>query len=354
MAWRDSSLEILRSLAPGTPLRNAVELILGQGSGALVVLGYAPEIEAMCSGGFHLNGADFSPARLAELAKMDGAIITDEAAEVLYRANVHLLPDPSIPTSETGTRHRTGERVAAQTGRPVLVVSEGRSTVTVYQGHGKYELKGPTTLLEQANQNLLTLERFRGRLTEVEDRLTQLEVDDIVTYRDVVLVMQRAALVRRIAQDLEHYTVELGGEGNLIRLQLSDLIAGVPSIAQQVYQDYSRTYPPIDPRPLELVTDLDSAHLSDPSKVAGELDLGPLDSQARPRGYRILNRIPRLPDAVKDSLVEQFGNLQALLVATVAELDDVEGVGRTRARQLRHYFDRLRDTSRVSWIDEPE
>jgi diadenylate cyclase len=285
---------------------------------------------------------------------MDGAVICDEAAEVIYRANVHLLPNPAIPTSETGTRHRTAERVASQTGQSVIVVSEGRSTVTVYQGHGKYELKSPTVLLAQANQNLLTLERFRGRLTEVENRLTQLEVDDIVTNRDVVLVMQRAALVRRIARDLQHYAVELGGEGNLIRIQLTDLIAGVPAIAQQVYADYSRTYPPIDPRPLELVADLDSGHLSDPSRVAALLDLGPLDSQARPRGYRILNRIPRLPDAVKDSLVEKFGNLQALLGATVAELDDVEGVGRTRARQLRHYFDRLLDASRTTWTEDQE
>ena len=354
MASPDPSLEILRTLAPGTALRNAVELILRQSSGALVVLGYNPEIEDMCSGGFHLNGADFSPARLAELAKMDGAVIADEAAEVIYRANVHLLPDPSIPTSETGTRHRTAERVASQTGQPVIVVSEGRSTVTVYQGHGKYELRSPTALLAQANQNLLTLERFRRRLTEVENRLTQLEVDDIVTYRDVVLVMLRAALVRRIAADLQHYTVELGGEGNLIRIQLTDLIAGVPSTAQQVYADYSRTYPPGEPKPLELVADLDSAHLSDPARVAAQLDLGPLDSHARPRGYRILNRIPRLPDAVKDSLVDRFGNLQALLVASVADLDDVEGVGRTRARQLRHYFDRLLDTSRTTWTEDEE
>jgi diadenylate cyclase len=335
-------------------LRNAIELILRQGSGALVVLGYDSEIERLCSGGFHLDGADFSPARLAELAKMDGAVVADVDARVIHRANVHLLPDPSIPTSETGTRHRTAERVASQTGRPVVVVSEGRSTVTVYQGDGKYELKSPTVLLAQANQNLLTLERFRRRLTEVENRLTQLEVDDIVTYRDVVLVMQRAALVRRIAQDLQHYAVELGGEGNLIRIQLADLIAGVPSIAEQVYGDYCRSYPPESPRPLELVADLDSAHLSDPSRVAGQLDLGPLDGHARPRGYRILNRIPRLPDAVKDALVTRYGTLQEMLAAPVGDLSEVEGVGRTRARQLRHYFDRLLERSRTTWTEEEE
>ncbi len=350
MTGRDPSL--LRSLAPGTRLRNGVELILRQGSGALIVLGYGPDIEAICSGGFHLNGADFSPARLAELAKMDGAVVTDEAAEVIYRANVHLIPDSSIETSETGTRHRTAERVARQTGRSVIVVSEGRSTVTVYGREGMYELSKPTQLLAQANQNLLTLERFRRRLSEVENRLTQLEVDDIVTNRDVVLLMQRAALVRRIASDLEHYAVELGGEGNLIRIQLADLIAGVSETAQIVYEDYARSYPPEYPQPLELLADLDTEHLSDPHRVAAPLDLGPLDSQARPRGIRILSRVPRLPEAVRRSLIEHFESLQEMLYASVADLDEVEGVGRTRARQMRHYFDRLLDSNRTWEADE--
>lgn len=345
-------MNILRSLAPGTPLRNAIELILRQGSGALVVLGYGAEVESICSGGFHLNGADFSPARLAELAKMDGAVVTDQAAEVIYRANVHLIPDPTIETSETGTRHRTAERTAVQTGNPVLVVSEGRSQASLYTRAGKYELRSPTNLLAQANQNLATLERFRRRLTEVENRLTQLEVDDLVTYRDVVLFMQRAALVRRIAADLEHYTIELGRDGNLARIQLADLVTGLSDTTELVYSDYARQHPPADSQPLDLLADVDTEHLSDPQRVAAQLDLGSLDSQAHPRGFRLLDRVPRLPDAVKRSLVDHFGTLQGLLRATVADLDDVEGVGRTRARQLRHYFDRLLDTNRGWDIDD--
>ncbi len=353
MTKRDDTLEILRSLAPGTPLRNAVEIILRQGSGALLVLGYGSDIEAICSGGFHLNGADFSAARLAELSKMDGAVILDEGAEIIYRANVHLLPDATIGTAETGTRHRTAERLAVQTGKPVVVVSEGRGTVAVFTRVGKIELQSPTALLAQANQNLLTLERFRRRLTDAENRLTQLEVDDIVTYRDVAQLLQRAALVRRIASDLEHYAVELGGEGNLTRIQLNDLLSGVNEAAREVYADYARVYPPTNLQPLDDLAQLGTAHLSDVARVAGQLDLGALDAQGRPRGYRILNRIPRLPDAVKVSLVEHFGNLQRLLYASVSEFDQVEGVGRTRARQLRHYFDRLLDTN-DEWGDEEE
>ena len=349
MTKRDGALDVLRSLAPGTPLRRAVELILSQDSGALIVLGYGPEVEALCSGGFHLDGAGFSPARLAELAKMDGAVIVDEGGETIRRANVHLIPDPAIPTSEAGTRHRTAERTAVQTGLPVVVVSQGRAMVTVYTRRGKHELRSPTSLLEQANQNLLTLERFRWRLNEVESRLTQLEVDDIVTCRDVVRVLQRAALVRHIARDLDHYTVELGGEGQLTRIQLEDLVSGVKETAEQVYSDYSRKFPPQARQPLDLLENLSTEHLGDASRVASLLDLGPLDARVRPRGFRALNRVPRLPDAVKSSLVVRFGDLQRLLRASVGELDEVGGVGRARAQQLRHYFDRLLESNR-GWV----
>ena len=352
MAAKDPTLDIRRALAPGTPLRNAIELILRQETGALVVLGYGRDVEAICTGGFHLDGADFGPARLAELAKMDGAVITDEAGEVIYRANVHLIPDPSIETNEAGTRHRTAERVAVQTGRPVIVVSEGRQTVTVYVGNDQFELRSPTALLAQANQDLLTLERLRRRLTDDEDRLTQLEVADIAVNRDVTQFLQRAGLIRRIGADLENYAVELGGEGELIRLQLMDLLAGVGETAALVYADYSRRYPPKAPQPLDLFDSLSMEMLSDEARVAALLDLGPQESPVSSRGYRLLDRIPRLPDAVKDSLVSHFDDLQELLAATVGDLDQVEGVGRARARQLRRFFDRLLDSSRGWEVEE--
>ena len=351
MTQRDY-LEILAALAPGKPIRAAIDMIVRQETGALIVLGYGNDVEAICSGGFHLNGADFSSARVAELAKMDGAVICDAAAEVIYRANVHLLPSGNIPTSETGTRHRTAERTALQTGRPVIVVSEGRGSVAVFTRKGRYELRNPTTLLAQANQSLLTLERFRRRLSDAEARLTQLEVDDLAVHRDVVLLLQRAALVRRVASHVEGYAVELGGEGDIIRIQVEDLLLGVQRTGRLVYADHARTHPPAISDPLVALAEMETEHLSDPNRVAGQLELGPLDSQARSRGLRVLDRIPRLPEAVKASLIERFGNLQGLLHASIGELDEVGGVGRTRARQLRNYFDRLLDSSRGWAYDE--
>ncbi|MFQ5947885.1 MAG: DNA integrity scanning diadenylate cyclase DisA [Acidimicrobiia bacterium] len=348
----DAALDILRSLAPGAPLRAAIELILRQDTGALIVLGTGSDVDAVSSGGFDITPAvPFSPARLAELAKMDGAVLVDEGIEHIYRANVHLIPDSSIETSETGTRHRTAERVARQTGNPVVVVSEGRSTATLYTLDGKYELQSPTSLMAQANQDLQSLERFRQRLHDAEERLTRLEVDDIVLSRDVVLLLQRAALVQRIGADLERYAVELGGDGNLLTVQVADLLDGVARTAELVYADYGTDSVPDRTQQLAGLDELATEELYDPHRVASMLELGPLDHHARPRGYRILGRVPRLPENVEESLVEHFGDFQKMLHATAGELDQVEGVGRARAQQLRRYLDRLLEATHV-WIEE--
>ncbi len=335
-----SALHIERLVAPGTRLREAVDLVLQQDSGALVVLGDRDEVNGICSGGFDLDGAVFTPQRLAELAKMDGAIVLDSDARYILKSNVHLIPDPSIATDETGTRHRTAERVARQTGLPVVSVSEGRGKATVFYGEGKYELQTPTSLLAHANQSIQSLERFRRRFDDAEEQLTRAEVDDVATVRDVVLPLQRAALVVRLGADLERVAVELGREGDLIRLQLADLTEGIEAAADLIYNDYARKRSRRGNQ-LDRLDTVATDGLYDISKVGAALGLGSLDSHARPQGYRILNRVPRLPDSVKDALVDHFGGFQKLIHATVSELDQVEGVGSTRAHHLRHYFDQL-------------
>ena len=157
---------ILERLAPGTALRIAIERIIQQSNGALIVMGWGPQVQSICSGGFQLTDTPFSAARLAELAKMDGAIVLDDDAEVIVRANVHLIPDPALPTVETGSRHRTAERTAAQTGKPVISVSEDRGIATLFLNGDRHELASPTVLAAKVNQALANLERFRHRLQE--------------------------------------------------------------------------------------------------------------------------------------------------------------------------------------------
>jgi diadenylate cyclase len=340
MVRPDESLDILRRFAPGTTLRDAVDLILQQGTGALILFGTGSSVDSLCSGGFTLTGSAFTAQRIAELSKMDGGMVVDEAASEIRRANVHFIPDPTLKTSETGTRHRTAERLSRQTGKPVLAVSEGRQTAVVYFDGERFELKHPAALLAEANQSLNSLERFRRRLTDAEDRLTRLEVDDIVTVRDVVALLQRSALVEGINTEISRLAVELGGEAHLIRIQAIDLVEGVGHLAELVYADYAKRRSS-GAKVLGGLRELDPEELADAARVGSMLKLGPLDGAITPRGLRVLSRVPRLPENVRESLISHFGSFQKMLHAPLGDLDQVDGVGPTRARQLRTYFDRL-------------
>ena len=337
-----TSLDILRRFAPGTPLRDAIDLILRQGTGALMLFGSPAQVDPVCSGGFHLKETPFTAQRVAELAKMDGGIVVGEDLTRIDRANVHFVPDSSITTQETGTRFRTAERLALQTGCPVLSISEeGRSAAIVFNNSDRYELRSTTDLYAQANQTLNSIERLRRRLQEAEDRLTRLEVDDVVTVRDVTMLIQRAALVKRLSAQVERVVVELGGEAQLISIQATDLLDGVDEIAQLVYDDYVRRRRRTRITVFERLGEVATDELYEPRSVTAALRFDGLDDAVRPRGIRALAGVPRLPESVKEALVGHFRDFQKLLAASVDELDLVEGVGTTRAQLLRNYLDRL-------------
>ncbi|MDP9442026.1 MAG: DNA integrity scanning diadenylate cyclase DisA [Actinomycetota bacterium] len=344
-----SLIEALAAVAPGRPLREGLDRILQAKMGALIVVGDGPEVLAICSGGF-LMDAEFTPQRLSELAKMDGAIILAPDASRIARANVHLVPDPKVPTSETGTRHRTAERVARSIDVPILSVSEELSLIAVYRRDRKHVLDPIPRLLARANQGLQTLERYKARLDAVSSSLSALEVEDLVTVRDVVTVLQRAEMVRRIAEELDGYIVELGVDGRLVLLQLEELMGGVEDDRRLVIKDYFHGQPRwhLD-QAMEALATCTTEDLLDLKTVAGVLHLPPeateLEASLQPRGYRLLSKIPRLPDTVVDRIVNRFGNLQKILRATLDDLDDVEGVGSSRARAIKDGMTRLAETS---------
>ncbi|MEY2475004.1 MAG: diadenylate cyclase [Actinomycetota bacterium] len=342
-------IEALAAVAPGTPLREGLDRILQASMGALVVVGDGPDVLAICSGGFLLD-AEFSPQRLSELAKMDGAIVLASDASRIARANVHLVPNPNVPTSETGTRHRTAERVARSIDVPVISVSEDMSLVAVYRNDLKHPLEPIPRLLNRANQALQTLERYKNRLDTVSSSLSALEVEDLVTVRDVVTVLQRAEMVRRIAEEIDGYIVELGSDGRLVLLQLDELMGGVEDDRRLVIKDYFHQSASwrLD-QAMEQLSNLSTEDLLDLKTVAAILHLPPdsaeLDAGLQPRGYRLLSKIPRLPEAVIARIVERFGTLQKIMRATIDDLDDVEGVGATRARAIKEGLSRLAETS---------
>ena len=338
----------LRLVAPGTPLREGIDRILQAKMGALIVLGDAPEVLNICSGGFLLD-AEFTPQRLSELAKMDGAIILASDGTRVARANVHLVPDPDIPTTETCTRHRTAERVARQIEVPVFTVSEEMGVVSVhFRGH-KRTLVAIPRVLARADQALQILGRYKARLDGVTGALSALEVEDLVTLRDVATVIQRAEMVRRIADEIEGYVVELGDDGRLVELQLEELTGGVEDDRRLVARDYFVETPQ---RSLDDVirqlADLPDEDLLDLRTVAALLGLPPdldLDSSVQPRGYRLLNKVPRLPETIADHVIERFGRLPKIMRASISDLVGVEGVGEARARAIKDGLARVAESS---------
>ncbi len=341
----------LAALAPGTALRDGLERILRGSTGALIVLGHDETVEGICSGGFELKAA-FSATRLRELAKMDGAIVLDDSGSYIVRAAVQLVPDPSIPTEESGTRHRTAERVARQTGYPVISVSKSMRIIALYLEGTRRVLEDSAAILSHANQALATLQRYRIRLDEVAGALSAMEIEDVATARDVTAVAQRLEMVRRIAAEIEDYMVELGTDGRLLALQLNELIAGTAQNRELLVRDYVPV-PPADRAQataavLASLGQVPPDELLDSTAVAAVLGFtGPdvLDEQVSPRGYRLLARVPRVPRAAVDALIDHFGGLQKVLAASVEDLQQVEGLGGAQARSLREGLSRLAESS---------
>ena len=302
MAANDRTDEVLRlratlaNIAPGTSLRDGLERILRGRTGGLLVLGSDKTVDSISTGGFFLD-IPFTSTGLRELAKMDGAIVLDRDAARILHAAVHLMPDPSIPSDETGTRHRTADRVARQTGFPVISVSQSMQIIAVYVGGTRYVLEDSGAILSRANQALATLERYKLRLDEVSSTLSALEIEDLVTTRDVAVVAQRLEMVTRIAREIEDYVLELGSDGRLLSLQLDELVTGVDNERELVIRDYL----PTSRRkrtPEEVLAEIEAlspADLVDVAAVARALGLGAsehLDSAVTPRGYRLLAKVP--------------------------------------------------------------
>lgn len=344
---RDDFWKVLRQVAPGTPLREGLESILRARTGALIVAGNSPEVMKLVEGGFRID-TEFQPASLYELAKMDGALILTPDCRRILVANATLMPDSAVPSFETGIRHRTAERVARQTGELVIAISQRRNVISLYKGNIRYVLRDISVILTKANQALQTLEKYKAVLDQALTNLSALELEDLVTVVDVVLVVQRTEMVLRIVAEIERYISELGTEGRLVSMQLEELVANVGEEGSLIIRDY---YVPAEGRSAESIREQmanwPSEDLLDLATIGRLLGLGAtpsaLENPASPRGYRILRKIPRLPMPVIENLVGHLGTLQRILRASIEELDEVEGIGEVRARAIKEGMRRLRE-----------
>ena len=338
-------------VAPGSSLREGIDSILHARTGGMIVIGDADELAFLFSGGLKLE-IDYSPAFLYQIAKMDGAIVLNSNATKILFANVQLTPDPTILTMETGTRHRTAERVSKQTDALVVAVSERREVVSLYVDGTKYILEDIPIVLSKANQALATLDKYRSRLDQVSTRLTALEFEGGVTLHDVLTVLQRAELVTRMAVEIERYIVELGSEGRLIEMQLDETMVGVPGDKAALVHDYlAEDTDETFATALDQLVRMPHQDLLDFGRLAELLGydrkLNTLDYPVSPRGFRILGHIPRLPKLVVQRIVTEFGGLEDLLAASDGELETVDGVGEIRAKDIREGLRRQQEINLV-------
>ena len=335
----------LSRVAPGQPLRDGIDRIVRSKAGALLVLSDDPEVLAICSGGF-LVDSPFSPQRLSELAKMDGAIIITADGGRIARANVHLVPDPTVPTSETGTRHRTAERVARSLDVPVISASEEMGVINVYAGGTKRQLQEIGQLLDRANQALQTLERYKVRLDDAIAKLTALEIEDVVTVRDMVTVVQRGEMVQRIADEIETMIVELGVDARLLRLQVDEIHSDIDDELDLVIADYLPAARNVDDT-LDEMARLRDDDVLDPRMALTSMHLGDvdLDDEVAPRGLRLLRRVSSLPADVATRIADDFGALARLQRATVDDLMDVDGVDAAIASTVRDTLQRVAENT---------
>ncbi|MDI6717218.1 MAG: DNA integrity scanning diadenylate cyclase DisA [Actinomycetota bacterium] len=338
-------IKALEKVAPGTEFREGLEHILSARTGALIVIGDTEEVQSLCNGGFELS-VEFSAQRLFELAKMDGAIVMDDSISRILRANVHLVPDPTLPTSETGMRHRTAERVARQTRALVISISQKRDIISLYLDGIKYALQDIRVLLAKANQALQTLEKYKIRLDEVLANLSALEFEDLVTLLDVVTVLQRSEMVGRVSREVERYISELGTEGRLIRMQLDELVGNTDEQSLMIVKDYALNLDEVDEIKENLANLMpeELLNLTNIAKLLGYKEVVDLLEQpVHPRGYRLLSRIPRLPHHVIERIVDRFHDLQSIMSASPEELDSVDGVGAIRAKAIKDGLQRLKE-----------
>ncbi|MGL5380179.1 DNA integrity scanning diadenylate cyclase DisA [Clostridium sp.] len=335
---------ILEIMSPGTQLREGLENILRAKTGGLIVIGDSDKIMELVDGGFNIN-SDYSPSYVYELAKMDGAIVISGDLKKIISANAQLVPDSALITYETGTRHRTAHRVAKQTGNIVIAISQRRNIITVYKGELKYVLQESSIILARANQAIQTLEKYVNVLERVINNLNLLEFQDLTTLFDVVTAIQRTEMVMRIVEEIKRYIVELGNEGRLISMQLNELIKFIERDGILLIRDYCKEG--LDPNTIyNELQKLNSEELVDLDLISKALGYGGIslvDTLISPKGYRVLFKVPRIPNSVIENLVKHFNELKFVIDASTSELDKVEGIGEARARAIRNGLRRIKE-----------
>ena len=338
-------IELLKTVAPGTPLRDGLENILKAKTGALIIIGDSKEVLDIVDGGFFIN-EEYTSSRLYELAKMDGAIVLSSDQKKILYANAQLLPESTILTKETGTRHRTAERTAKQTNEIVISISQRRNVITIFKGDIRYVLEDTAKIVTKANQALQILEKYKKVLDTRISILNEYEFNDTVTLDIVVNCIERAEQVMKIKEEIDRAIYELGVDGRLLEMQLEELIEGLEEEELLIIKDYITPNKKKDEKKiLKEIKDIDAINKSlEIAKILGYQNFDDYEELAvYPKGYRVLSKIPRVPANIVTNLVKSFKSFQHIVMASKEELDTVEGIGEIRAKHIKHSLKRMQE-----------
>ena len=335
--------EVLKMISPGTPLRQGLDNVLKAKTGGLIVIATDESVMDLVDGGFAIH-VEYTPSYLYELAKMDGAIVLNSDVDEILYANTQLIPDYSIKTSETGTRHRTAERVAKQTKAIVIAISQRRNVISVYKGDQKYVVEDISKIFTKANQALQTLEKYKSVLDQAVASLNTLEFNGFVTIYDVALVLQKIEMVMRVTDIIESYLLELGVEGALIKMQLEELMGSTREDRELVLKDYGTQISSSEfKEKLANLTEDELLDLTNIARILGYTGVSEnMDMPIKTKGYRVLNKIHRLPRTIIENLVKYFDNFQDILTASIEELDEVEGIGEIIATYIKNVLVKMK------------
>jgi len=326
-------MEVLGKLSPGKNLRIALDDILEGKTGALIVVD-CPELKDCIDGGFRIN-CSFTNQKLAELAKMDGAIVLSDDLKRILSANVLLVPYSKISTNETGTRHKAAERIAKQTGTIVIAVSERRNKISLFYEDKKYILENSENLLRRATETLNILEKQREIFEEILKNLNVLEMTKLVSIGDVCSVLQRIEVIIKMTDTMKRYLTELGNQGIIIRMRVREMFKGIELLEEQILQDYSSK-----PQNLKkILSEITFEGVIDIESLSRLLFENSPDTQIIPKGYRLLSKL-NLTEREIFSLIETFGNLSSIFEASDEELNKIL---KAKTPSFRKEFENLRE-----------
>ncbi|MEK6926446.1 MAG: DNA integrity scanning diadenylate cyclase DisA [Nanoarchaeota archaeon] len=315
----NSMLEALKIFSPGTAMRNAIDDILRANLGALIVI-YKEGMSKILEGGFRVN-CKFSPQRLVELAKMDGAIVLSKDLREILFANVLLVPKASFKSSETGTRHQAAERTAKQFNSLVVAVSERKNKVTIYLGEDKYVLESTSEILRRATETLQILEKQKDLFDDSLIHLNILEVTNLTSTSDVCSVLQRMEIIKRVSDNIRRYLVELGKEGIIVSMRLRELTRNLNSERELILKDYFGS----DAERIEdVLSNMNFDFLLETSNILRLIFEELRDKIIFPKGYRILSKASFLEKDL-DALIANFENLGDIFDADENTLSQVLG-----------------------------